>query len=110
MKVGRIRSLATPQVLCPESSGQVPLRPDIWAEVVVSHVLSDVSALLEDQHSPVPIWLWRVVALGQLRAQMEYRTYPFMFFLNSSCLVQLSYSGLNLSPNWLYQASFLLGL
>jgi hypothetical protein len=29
MKVGRIRSLATPQVLCPESSGQVPLRPDI---------------------------------------------------------------------------------
>jgi hypothetical protein len=44
---------------------------NILAEVVVSPVLSGVSPLLGDQLSPNGVWVWGLVAQGQLQAQVH---------------------------------------
>jgi hypothetical protein len=64
--------------------------------VAVSAVLSDVSALLGDQLSPVfsgvltflgdqlslgRIWVWRAMAQIQLEAQMETELNHFLYFI-----------------------------
>lgn len=43
----KLLSQTAPRFLCPEGSRQIPLGPGMWADVVVSLVLSGVSAFLE---------------------------------------------------------------
>lgn len=57
METSRILSQSVPRFLCPQGSGQIPLGPGIKAEVVVSPVLSDVTALLGGQLSPGENWV-----------------------------------------------------
>lgn len=65
-ETSRILSQSVPRFLCPQGSGQIPLGPGIKAEVVVSPVLSDVTALLGGQLSPGENWVQRAVVHGQL--------------------------------------------
>lgn len=66
METSRILSQSAPRFLYPQGSGQGPLGLGIWAEVVVSPVMSDVTALLGGQLSPGENWVQRAVVHGQL--------------------------------------------
>ena len=66
IETGRILSTAVPWFLCHNGFGQVLLWPGILAEVVVSPVLTGVSALLGEQIYSGSIWVWSIVAQDQL--------------------------------------------
>ena len=71
MGTKRILSLAAPQFLGPVGSEQVPLGTGIWAAVVISPVIFDVSTLLGDLLSlggtgiPGRTWVWIAMAQRQ---------------------------------------------